>query len=465
MKSRWSFLVLAGRCALALLCFVWISPAQAQESRYRQAISWRDARAPFTPGIGAIIGGPGNSPDPGGPMYICRAQVQGSVTPGKWVNGYCNVAFNGQEVVMSQYQVAYGDALWQPYSGTTYGLLRTGTDSDGTPLFSCRVHYNAGFPQGDQGNQPGKLRAGVCRVPYAGGELALNPPFEVLTSDSGYPPFPSPYPYPPPYPPAQPAYPLPNPSTVTWRSAQAGDTPGPGAIQGGPGYGPDPDAPLYVCRAGTYAGGLFPGKWIQGKCSVPFDGREFKQNKFDVAYGSAAWVPYSGYITPDMIQGGYDTDQTPLYVCRVPHLKMGFGSDKGNQPGYLKSGQCMVSYGSAYGNNPPFEVLVNAPGGGASGGSAGGNVAPATGANGLLVSFDSGTGTTAGTVTVTNGTSGVTVTRQLVANSTVALCLQVLQQAALDAGLQIQTDPKGLKLAGPNNVVQVTGANVTTAPY
>jgi hypothetical protein len=469
MKSPRSFYALAVACALLLLFFVGMS--QAQESRYRGEIRWRDAKAPFTPGIGAIIGGPGNSPAPGGPMYICRAQVQGSVTPGKWVNGYCNVAFNGQEVVMSQYQVAYGDAVWQPYSGTTYGLVRTGTDSDGTPLYSCRVHYDAGFPNGDQGNQPGKLSGGACRIPYGGGELVRNPPFEVLVGGGGYPPYP-PYPPPyPPYPPPQPAYPVPNPSTVNWRSAQGGDTPGAGAIQGGPGYGPEPGSPLYVCRAGTYAGGLFPGKWIQGKCSVPYDGREFKQNKYDVAYGAASWVPYGGYITPDMVQGGYDTDQTPLYVCRVTHLMMGFGSDKGNQPGYLKGGVCMVSYGSAYPNKPPFEVLVNAPGGGE---NSGGNAAstdngaaqvPTTGANGLLVSFDSGTGTTAGTISVTNGTTGVTVTRQLAASSTVAACVQVLQETALAAGLQIQNDPKGLKLAGPNNTVQVIGANVTTAPY
>ncbi len=106
-------------------------------------------------------------------MYVCRAQVQGSVTPGKWVKGNCNVAYNGSEVVMSQYQVAYGDAVWQPYSGSPYGLIRTGTDSDGAPLYSCRAHYNPGFPQGDQGNQPGKLLNGACRIPYGEGNSSL----------------------------------------------------------------------------------------------------------------------------------------------------------------------------------------------------------------------------------------------------------------------------------------------------
>jgi hypothetical protein len=137
---------------------------------------------------------------------------------------------------------------------------------------------------------------------------------------------------------------------------------------------------------------------------------------------------------------------------------MGFGSDKGNQPGYLKNGACLVGYGSTVTNNPPFEALYNAPP--TDGANDGG-----TTNNGIIVSFDSGTGATPGTLTVINGASGKTVSRPLSANLSADQCVTVLQQAALDAGLQIQTDPKGLKLAGPNNTVQVNGANVTMTPY
>jgi hypothetical protein len=475
MKSLFSTLVTfvcllsPFRSPLRLLATFSLPTTPPQEAQYRRrAIQWRDVQSPFNPGIGAIIGGPGNAPEPGSPMYICRGQVQGSVTPGKWVKGNCNVAFGGKEVVLTQYQIAYGDALWQPYGNTTYGLLRTGTDSDGTPLFSCRVHYNPGFPQGDQGNQPGKLLNGACRIPYGGGELVIGPPFEVLSVDGGYnppypPPYPSPYPQPYPYPPLPTqVYPMPNPSTVTWKPAHEGDTPGPGAIEGGPGNGPEPGSPLYVCRAGVYAGGLFPGKWIQGKCSVAWDGREFKQSKYDVAYGSAVWGPFGGVITPEMVQGGYDTDQTPLYICRVTHYKIAFQGEKGNQPGYLKNGQCWIPYSDGSPNDPPFEVLFNAPA--APSAAQGDNSAPSASA-GVLVSFDSGTGATPGTLVVINGATGKTVSRQLNPNMTTAMCLQVLQQAALDAGLQIQSDPQGLKLAGVNNSVQVTGANVTLTPY
>lgn len=322
-----------------------------------------------------------------------------------------------------------------------------------------RVHYNPGFPQGDLGNQPGKLLNGACRIPIGGSEVVINPPFEALFADGYNPPYPPPYPPHPPYSP-QPVYPTPDAGTVSWRAGQEGDVPGPGAIEGGPGNGPEPDAPLYICRAGQN-GGLYPGKFLQGKCSIAYGGGEYKQKKFDIAYGSAQWEPFSGMITPDMVLGGYDADQTPLYICRVNHFKMGFNSDKGNQPGFLKNGVCMVGYNQTYPNNPPFEVLFNAPPGRAPANDG----APAPGSNGLLVSFDSGTSSAPGTLTVTNGATGKIVSRQLAPNMTAAACLQVLQQAAFESGLQIQSAPNGLKLAGPNNSVHVTGANVSMTPY
>jgi hypothetical protein len=71
------------------------------DRRYpRRAVVWRDAQAPFTPGAGAIIGGPGNAAEPGSPLYLCRANVGSSVTPGKWVKGNCNVAYGGREMIM-----------------------------------------------------------------------------------------------------------------------------------------------------------------------------------------------------------------------------------------------------------------------------------------------------------------------------------------------------------------------------
>lgn len=87
--------------------------------------------------------------------------------------------------------------------------------------------------------------------------------------------------------------------------------------------------------------------------------------------------------------------------------------------------------------------------------------------HGPLVLFASGTSTTAGTITVTNDSSGTTVTKPLPANSTFQQCLQILQQAAFQAGLQIQAEPNGngLRGFGTNNAVTVTQASATVGQF
>lgn len=132
-----------------------ISAAAQNGSMPGQSITWKRVQAPFTPdpSNGAIAGGPGSDPNPGSPMYICRAQIQGSVVPGKWIQGNCNVPYGGSEQIMGSYEVAYGRARWGPYQGSVYGLAQTGSNADGSPLYSCRVHYYAG-PGTDYGYQP-----------------------------------------------------------------------------------------------------------------------------------------------------------------------------------------------------------------------------------------------------------------------------------------------------------------------
>src|SRR5580700_3870655 len=140
-------------------------PMHAQNSSMLgQSITWRAVRSPFTPDAsnGAIMGGPGSDPNPGTPMFICRANVQGSIVPGKWVQGNCNVPSGGSEQIMRSYEVAYGSAHWGAYQGNFYGLAQTGNNADGSPLFSCRVQY-VDASGNNYGNQPGKLVSdGTC---------------------------------------------------------------------------------------------------------------------------------------------------------------------------------------------------------------------------------------------------------------------------------------------------------------
>lgn len=171
------------RLSIALLLGAGLAPSLALAQGWadsQQALTWQYARSPYMPSPDAIAGGPGNSPDPNSPMFICRAPVRGSVTPGKWIKGNCNVAYDGNEVVARDYQVAYGRASWRSFgSRNDSGLIQTGREADGTPLYSCRVRYR---DRGrDVGYQPGKIVAsGKCDIAYDGREISMRWPFEAL---------------------------------------------------------------------------------------------------------------------------------------------------------------------------------------------------------------------------------------------------------------------------------------------
>jgi hypothetical protein len=78
----------------------------------------------------------------------------------------------------------------------------------------------------------------------------------------------------------------------------------------------------------------------------------------------------------------------------------------------------------------------------------------------------SGTAATEGTVTVTNGATNSTVTKPLPANSTPQQCMEIVQLAALQAGLQIQAQPNGgLRVFGTNNAVNVTQASISVSQF
>lgn len=499
---------------LVLLGNFSISSVAQNGSMLGQSISWKRVQSPFTPdqSNGAIAGGPGSDPNPGAPMFICRAQIQGSVVPGKWVQGNCNVPYGGSEQIMRSYEVAYGSARWGAYQGSVYGLAQTGSNADGSPLYSCRVHY-APNPGTDYGYQPGKLVSdGTCHIPLSGGEVVQGPPFEVLyATGGGRPPYP--YPYPPyPYPPVQPtqAYPPcrrddpsvtrqvqggtswyvgprcssidafgnvqpkypqpgdyappppyePGASSVNWQQAQSPFVPGDDAVKGGPGNGPKPDSPLYVCR--VYSNNaLVPGKWVEGECRFVNDqGKEDSSKTYEVATGPAEWRNFDGNIGA-LVPGGYLADGTHIYICRKQISY--FGSKKGYQPGFLANGKCHIPYGVDNVEGTPFDALYNsAPPQQVPPPPPSGPAQP----HGILISFVSGTGATAGTVTVTNGLTNNTVTKPLPANSTPHQCMEIVQQAAFQAGLQIQAQPDGgLRVFGTNNAVNVTQASISVSQF
>jgi hypothetical protein len=351
-----------------------------------------------------------------------------------------------------------------------------------------------------------------------GGEVTQGPPFEVLyAAGGGRPPYPFPIPYPAqpvqppaqPYPPCrqsdplvkreiqggtswyvgarcssidafgnvQPRYPQPGddappppyepgPSSVTWQPAQTPFVPGDNAVKGGPGNGGKPNAPLYVCR--VYENNtLLPGKWVEGACNYVNDaGKEDTSKTYEVATGPAEWRNFDGNIAA-LVPGGYLIDGTHLYICRK---QISYFGNKGFQPGFLVNGKCHIPYGVDNVEGPPFDALYNvfsAPSQAAEPGQepAAAAAGPAQ-LHGILISFLSGTAATEGSVSVTNGSTTSTVTKPLPANSTPQQCMEIVQQAAFQAGLQIQAQPNGgLRVFGANNAVNVTQASIAVSQF
>jgi hypothetical protein len=86
--------------------------------------------------------------------------------------------------------------------------------------------------------------------------------------------------------------------------------------------------------------------------------------------------------------------------------------------------------------------------------------------HGILISFASGTAATEGTVSLTNGSTNSTVTKPLPPNSTRQQCMEIVQQAAFQAALQIQAQPDGdLRVFGTNNAVNVTQASISVSQF
>jgi hypothetical protein len=253
---------------------------------------------------------------------------------------------------------------------------------------------------------------------------------------------------------------------VAWEPAQSPFVPGDGAIKGGPGNGGKPDSPLYVCRVSDN-NALLPGKWVQGECHYVNDaGKEDSSKTYEVATGPAEWRNFDGNIGA-LVPGGYLADGTQLFICRKQISY--FGSSKGYQPGFLANGKCHIPYGVDIVEGTPFDALYNVVSTPSQTGQQGQGApvvtAPAQ-PHGILVSFAGGTAAIEGTVSVTNGSTNSTVTKPLPPNSTPQQCMEVLQQAAFQAELQIQAQPDGgLRVFGTNNAVNVTQASISVSQF
>lgn len=118
----------------------------------------------------------------GKPLFLCVARIFNSMQPGKTWPGYgkCNVAYGGREYIVNNFEIptsdAFRNAFWQD---NTYGAIRVGRDTNGTPLFLCQTLFKGS-------KQPGKTwpNYGHCNISYAGQEI-ITDHYRVLAHDLG----------------------------------------------------------------------------------------------------------------------------------------------------------------------------------------------------------------------------------------------------------------------------------------
>ena len=116
----------------------------------------------------------------GTPQYICRAEHNGVMHPGKGLAGYCNIGYGGSELVKTNFEVL------KPYDNSSFATNWTtnlttpnailGGSENGQALYICRASLEGG-------THLGKLLAGSCNIGYGGQERVVSQDIEVLIID------------------------------------------------------------------------------------------------------------------------------------------------------------------------------------------------------------------------------------------------------------------------------------------
>lgn len=109
------------------------------------------------------------------PIFVCRANYNGGVHPGRVLGDICDLGWGGYEVPVHQYEVLSSKFMlsWVPagYGSVPPGALDGGYEN-GHPLFVCQARYRGGV-------YPGKVVGQGCNISWGGREVNL-PNYNVL---------------------------------------------------------------------------------------------------------------------------------------------------------------------------------------------------------------------------------------------------------------------------------------------
>lgn len=182
----------------------------------------------------------------GSPLFICRANHQGGLHPGRVSPGLggCHIGYGGQEIFVPNYEVLITqEHAVVPGLPDTEALV--GGSEDGKNLYICLADHNGG-------THPGKFRPGFdgCNIALGGAEVTEKFHWNLLIP--------------------------------TWVASDSGD-PNPVLFQ----EGNEADGtPLYVCRSGlplsANGSGEHPGRFRAGLggCDVTWAGKEYVHSQY-----------------------------------------------------------------------------------------------------------------------------------------------------------------------------------------
>ena len=135
---------------------------------------WVPMRAGEPIPANAVVGG--SQYNPNSVFYICRANYRGSLQPGKFLGGNCNIGWGGREIIKQHFEILVSRKPLTWVEGS-YGNIPhhaiAGGQENGNPLFICQADY-------ENGTYPGKIIGNNCNFGWGGQEL-MTPHYNVLT--------------------------------------------------------------------------------------------------------------------------------------------------------------------------------------------------------------------------------------------------------------------------------------------
>lgn len=121
----------------------------------------------------AVAGG--SQFNPMATFYVCRANYQGGIHPGKYFAGNCNISWGGREVVMQNFEMLVSDKRLA-WVGSSYGAIPRhaipGGSENNRTLYVCQADYQ-------NGTHTGKVIGKNCNFGWGGREV-FTPHYSVL---------------------------------------------------------------------------------------------------------------------------------------------------------------------------------------------------------------------------------------------------------------------------------------------